>query len=111
MPKIPESCSLRPTKALLLEYRRSSSRDRRLPTRREGLDVSQAIRCTCGHTHEDVAALRRVGWQPTGDGSFGLLVNCSRCGSTILATLVPARPRGDSAGLMEPEVTSGGSFF
>jgi 2-methylaconitate cis-trans-isomerase PrpF len=50
--------------------------------------VTISIRCGCGHLHSDIDALHKVGWQATGDGSFGLLVNCSRCGSTIVAHVV-----------------------
>jgi hypothetical protein len=77
------------------------------PSRGRGQDVSRAIRCNCGHTHDDVATLHRVGWQPTGDGSFGLLVNCSRCGSTILATLVSEGARGDGSFRPESEALDG----
>ena len=70
--------------------------------------MSRAIRCTCGHTHDDVAALHRVGWQPTGDGSFGLLVNCSQCGSTILAALVSEHAWGDGGIRSDLGTLSGG---
>ncbi len=82
---------------------------RTLPWRVEkGCAVSEAIHCTCGHTHHDVAALHMVGWQPTGDGAFGLLVNCSRCGSTILAGLVSEGAQGDGGKRSEAEALAVG---